>query len=234
MRRFTLYFIIVSIISTACNQHKQNISFHDKPSDEAEITTVIFNASVYPDTLYKQLLLEERSFGIQNGFKGVIKMGKNDQKKSDLESDSLKKELDTAKLYVLIGDSLLSLQKNHLQLKLKTLANLNSESTNDTILNDWFRGINISYKPGEFDLRNLNSKYKYTYTLISKFRRPKSKVFIVGTFSMSSIFFNKKRDRAFVYSTFVCGSLCGEGRDIYLAKRKGKWEIIRKITAWVS
>jgi hypothetical protein len=70
--------------------------------------------------------------------------------------------------------------------------------------------------------------------LNSKFRRPKGKVFIVGTFSMTSIFFNKQRDKAFVYSTFVCGGLCGDGRDIYFAKSNSKWVIVVKITDWVS
>jgi len=226
--------VFILLIFVACKQHKKNVNLQYAPSDEAEITTLVFNASVYPDTMFKEMLLEERSEGIQFGFKGKIKLDKNDQKKFDFQSDSLKKGLDTAKFYVLITDSLLSLQKNYLQSKLINVANIKRESSIDTTLNSWIRGINISHRPAKFDLKNLSSNYNYRYVLSSKFSRPKDKVFIVGTFSMSSIFFNKKRDEAFVYTTFVCGELCGEGRDVYLAKRKGRWVIVMKITDWVS
>ncbi|HEY8781681.1 MAG TPA: hypothetical protein VIM16_08715 [Mucilaginibacter sp.] len=234
MNKFIVPILFTTLIFFACNQREGNSRQNEAFSDEAEITTLIFNASVYPDTTFKEMLLEERSVGIQFGFKGVIKLDKNDQKKFDLESDSLKKELDTAKVYVLIADSLLTLQKNYLQSKLISMVSINGASKTDTTLNNWIRGININDGPKKFDLKNLSSKYNYRCVLNSKFRRPKGNVFIAGTFSMSSVFFNKERNKAFVYTTFVCGGLCGEGRDIYLAKRKGKWVIVWKRTDWVS
>ena len=111
MNKYFAYLFLISIFFVACKQHKKNTISKYSSSDEEEITGLVFNASVYPDTTFKKMLLEERSFGIQLGFKGVIKLDKNDQKKFDLESDSLKKELDTAKIYVLIADSLLSPKK---------------------------------------------------------------------------------------------------------------------------
>jgi hypothetical protein len=234
MNKTIVSILLALLIFLSCNHHDRNSIQKGEDSNELEITTLVFDASVYSDTTYKEMLLEERPIGINFGWKGRIKLSKKDQKKFNLETDSLRNELDTAQLYVLITDSLLEVHANYLQSKPENIKSIEDGINNATLLSAWKKEIVINRKAGRFDLKNLLSKYHYKYLLQSQFRRPKGDVFIAGTFSMSPIFFNKKRDKAFVYSTFVCGSLCGEGRDIYLAKIKGKWEIVGRVSDWVS
>jgi len=46
--------------------------------------------------------------------------------------------------------------------------------------------------------------------------------------------FNRARTKAFLYATFTCGGLCGEGYNIILVKRDGAWKIKRSILMVVS
>jgi len=229
------YFLIpIFIILPFCyGKQKANNNAQYIRSDDAEITTLVFNSSVYPDTIYKKIKLEDGAFLIKLTLSN-IKLNNEATNRLKRGLDTLKQELDTTKPYVLIADSLLSPEKNYSLPKPINLAKYKIKTNIDTTINSWIREIKFNQQPEKFDLKSLLSKYQYQYVLESKFKRPEGKVFIVGTFSMSSIFFNKKRDKAFVYSAFVCGSLCGEGRNIYLAKKNGKWTIVWNKSVWVS
>ena len=55
-----------------------------------------------------------------------------------------------------------------------------------------------------------------------------------GVLTLSEIIFNKKRNRALVSYSFVCGELCGYGNVLVLRKVGEKWKIYRTCEGWVS
>ena len=55
-----------------------------------------------------------------------------------------------------------------------------------------------------------------------------------GVLTLSEIVFNKKRNRALVSYSFVCGELCGYGNVLVLRKVGEKWKIYRTCEGWVS
>lgn len=231
MNRFIRCLIFLALILTACKQHKENIIFHNKPSDEAEITTLIFNATVSSDAIFKKRLLEENSMVLK--MMHGLKLREKDIQQQKRKLDTLKKELDTAKVYVLIADTLVRMHKDYLKGK---FSHSNSRNTlpEFTFLNSWASEININENFGKFNPDNLSHKYKYVYVLADEFKQQGGTVFIAGRFSMSSIFYNSKKNKAFVYTQFVCGGTCGDGEDLYLEKKNGKWSIIARKNDWVS
>jgi len=55
-----------------------------------------------------------------------------------------------------------------------------------------------------------------------------------GVLTLSEIVFNKKRNRALVSYSFVCGELCGYGNVLVLRKVGEKWKIYKTCEGWVS
>jgi hypothetical protein len=55
-----------------------------------------------------------------------------------------------------------------------------------------------------------------------------------GLVTLSEISFNKKRDRALVSFSFVCGELCGYGNVLVLKKVGARWKIHKTCQEWVS
>jgi hypothetical protein len=55
-----------------------------------------------------------------------------------------------------------------------------------------------------------------------------------GLLTLSEIIFNKKRNRALVSYSFVCGELCGYGNVVVLTKVGEKWKIYKTCEGWVS
>lgn len=55
-----------------------------------------------------------------------------------------------------------------------------------------------------------------------------------GVLTLSEIIFNKKRNRALVSYSFVCGELCGYGNVLVLTKVGEKWKIYKTCEGWVS
>jgi hypothetical protein len=55
-----------------------------------------------------------------------------------------------------------------------------------------------------------------------------------GIMAFSRVGFNEKRDRALLYSTISCGSLCGTGHYFLLKRDSGKWVLLKDYMAWIS
>jgi hypothetical protein len=56
----------------------------------------------------------------------------------------------------------------------------------------------------------------------------------VGTVSLSPPGYSRSGDQAVVYVEHGCGSLCGEGRIVWLRRTDGRWRIVRTHGVWVS
>jgi hypothetical protein len=55
-----------------------------------------------------------------------------------------------------------------------------------------------------------------------------------GIMAFSRVGFNKRADRALLYSTISCGWLCGTGYYHLLEKESGKWLVLKSFMAWIS
>ena len=56
----------------------------------------------------------------------------------------------------------------------------------------------------------------------------------IGSISFSRVAFNHSYNRACVYTTFVCGTLCGYGRVHFLKRVNDEWNYIASYHTWVS
>jgi len=231
MNKFIGYFILVTLILTACKRHKEDVNLYHDSTDDAKITTLTFNATVSSDAIFKKMLLDENTVVLK--MMHGLKLSEKDIQQQKRKLDTLKKELDTAKIYVLIADTLIRMHKDYLQGKFSPSNNRNI-LPEFTFLKNWASEININENSGKFNSDNLIHKYKYLYVLESKFKQHGGKAFIAGRFTMSSIFYNSKKNKAFVYSQFVCGGTCGSGEDFYFEKKNGKWSIAAQKNDWVS
>nr|HEV7953993.1 hypothetical protein [Candidatus Acidoferrales bacterium] len=55
-----------------------------------------------------------------------------------------------------------------------------------------------------------------------------------GIISFSHVGFDPTLHEAIVSVSFVCGGLCGSGQRYVLKKKRGRWEVVSKLTLWVS
>jgi len=60
------------------------------------------------------------------------------------------------------------------------------------------------------------------------------KAFQTGLLTLSEIIFDKQHRHAFLYFSFFCGRLCGNGGVLILKKTRGKWKLDKECGGWVS
>ncbi|MFI1771848.1 hypothetical protein [Thalassobellus citreus] len=74
---------------------------------------------------------------------------------------------------------------------------------------------------------------KSNFVKIKRFRNSdEKKEFEVGDISFSKIVFNKNKDSAILYFSFVCGGKCGEGSLVLIKIIDGKWKVEKKYSLW--
>ena len=55
-----------------------------------------------------------------------------------------------------------------------------------------------------------------------------------GVVHFSNVTYHSSGESAVVYVSMLCGSLCGRGQLVFLARKDGKWTITRFVMGWVS
>ncbi len=55
-----------------------------------------------------------------------------------------------------------------------------------------------------------------------------------GLLSFSRVGYNATKDKAFVYASESCGTLCGDGYSFVLTKQKGTWRVAQEKHLWIS
>jgi hypothetical protein len=218
--------VFIILIFVGCKQNKKIVNLQYVSSDEAAITTLSFNATVPSDSLFKKNLLEE--YPPELLF--ILKGSKAYTKKHKRELDTLRKELDTAKIYVFIDDTLVRMPKDYLRTEFKIAKDNNVFDRLYKGVNNWASEININDDAGMFYMKNLAFKYSYRYVLKSNAKPPSGKIFSAGTFRMSAIFFNSNKTKAFVYTEI----LYRKGYEIFFDKKNGKWFMAKKTMSWIS
>jgi hypothetical protein len=217
MKKHLLPSVLILLLFTACKKHQPH-PFNKAyiKSDEGEITTLAFNYTMPADSVFKSTL-PQYTFPTTETEK----------------IQTLKNELDTAKLYVFIADTLVRLPADYLKHQIKNQATA-ADPVKQLVLESWAPEIRISEEPGLFQLKNLAYTYNYVYTMRGKRNRLPKDIISAGVFRMSAIFFNAGKTRAFIYIERRGGTIVAQAFDMFLEKKKGKWFVVLSNRAWVS
>ena len=151
--------------------------------------------------------------------------------------DSLKSILDTAELFVVVNHKIDTLSNSDITDIIETITsnkgNLDYKMNGDTSFNETLRELcNNKLSFDTIDVTKL--KTKSNYQIYSDRYFPKDKVRQIGTVTFSKIAFSSQKDKAAVYTSFVCGGLCGTGQILFFEKLNGIWKYIRIWRMWVS
>ena len=202
----TFFYILISLNFLSCKNPNENIEFDD--FKENEIFDIV------------------ESIIIQDSLR-IIKNGKD--KRYLLES--------LKKLVIIIPEKEKSGIEtiplpffNNVEVK-----NLVGRKINDKIFfteKDSLNIINQNENPENLKLhqRILNKINSISY----EEAKPKYNKENLDLYEMSIPIFSSNNKKAYVQLNNHCGSLCGEGIEIFLEKINGKWKIIYKQRTWVS
>ena len=151
--------------------------------------------------------------------------------------DSLKSILDTAELFVVVNHKIDTLSNSDITDIIETITsnkgNLDYKMNGDTSFNETLRELcNNKLSFDTIDVTKL--KTKSNYQIYSDRYFPKDKVRQIGTVTFSKIAFSSQKDKAAVYTSFVCGGLCGTGQILFFEKVNGIWTYISIWRMWVS
>ena len=124
--------------------------------------------------------------------------------------------------------------------------NLNIESVRKQLPNQgYIEAFNAMKSPSitsrPLDLSKIGKRKELALKYYSEFpegfqiwERENYDFLFPGILEVSRIYFDRKRQFGLLYSSYVCGRLCGEGAIICIHKINDKWVIDKKILLWVS
>ena len=115
---------------------------------------------------------------------------------------------------------------------------LGSESPKDSAsiqagLRQMFQQVPMDYKVVHDSLVTPQQKFLADDFKPSSYR-VKTRHCSIGIISFSNIYFNKERNKGFLYYEFDCGEKCGKGEVLLIAKQDGLWTIEKWIRMWIS
>ncbi|GAA3972562.1 hypothetical protein [Mucilaginibacter dorajii] len=186
-------------------------------SDEATISTLAFNYIMPSDSVYKAHLIKYKFPA-----SATEKIAR------------LTTELDTAKIFVVIGDTLIRLPQDYLKKQSKDVHRSDKDMVKNMVVDSWSPQVDIHETAGTFQMKNLGFAYGYTYTLFNQLKTLPAGSFNAGMFRMSAVFFNADKTKAFAYLEKRGGLVVAQGYDIFLEKKKGKWFVVLCNLDWVS
>ncbi|MDN3582711.1 hypothetical protein [Mucilaginibacter flavus] len=218
MKKLSIAFIGFLLAITSCKQPKpksENKLY--VPSNEASITTLAFNYIMPSDSVYKAHLMK-------------YKFPASETEKIAL----LKTQLDTAKIFIVIADTLIRLPDDYLKKQSKDVHRSDKDMVKNMVVDSWSPQINIHETTGTFQIKNLAFSYNYNYTLFNQLKTLPTGSFNAGMFRMSAVFFNTDKTKAFAYLEKRGGLVVAQGYDIFMEKKKGKWFVVLCNLDWVS
>jgi len=231
MKKPLLLLSITLIAISACKQKAGKKTDVATYADEVMLTTLAIKATVEPDTMFKKMTIEMQQVMLKP-------IANYKPAKKEIDSmlrriDTLKKNLDTSKIYLLISDTLSRLPPDYLAKYYKNQPNdLDIDSTGRLIKTFW-KEIKIDTVSTRINKR-FKSPYNYKCIFEGNVNPSLKPRFIAGRFAMSVINFNTARNNAFIYTTYSCGSLCGSRQDLYFEKKGNTWRLVRRVGIWVS
>ncbi|MFT3902230.1 MAG: hypothetical protein QM727_03615 [Niabella sp.] len=151
--------------------------------------------------------------------------------------DSVRQLLSTAELFVVVNHKIDTLPKSDIESILKTISfnrdNMKYKIKGDTSFNDAIRELcNNKLDFDTIDVRELRTKFNYK--IYSDRNFPDDKIHKIGTVRLSKIAFSDNRSKAAVYTSFICGGLCGSGQILFFQKINRAWNYINSWDLWVA
>lgn len=167
MKQSILPILLSGLLLISCSRQEKRKLKTNQSSDEKQITTLAFYASVEPDDVFiKNLMMQEDV--MLKSYKSIIKdpiqrhISINEE---ESRIDSLKKMLRKKSIFILIMDTLNVVSPNYFRDKLAGLNN-NAELNLDTdSLKSWWREIQITHASGNFQMMNIVRKYHPAHLL---------------------------------------------------------------------
>jgi hypothetical protein len=151
--------------------------------------------------------------------------------------DSLKQILDTAELFVIVNHKIDTLSNSDITSIQETLSanknNLEYKISGDTSFNEAIKELcNNKLTFDTIDATKLRTQFKYKIYTDREF--PKDKVRQIGTVRFSKVAYSSDRKKSVVYTSLICGGLCGSGQILFFEKLNGVWKYIKSWDMWVS
>lgn len=154
--------------------------------------------------------------------------------------DSLLQLFDTVKLFISIDKKLMLFSKSdHNEYIIKNTNDYFKYSLkiSDTAYFALFQRLvsDTILLEKRMDLEGIHSEYNYTIIPLDSVESYRNKGFrIVENYKISRIIFNEKYDKACFYYQINCGHLCAAGYLIFIERRNGIWNIVKKHQLWIS
>jgi len=242
MKKFFCCLLLIIIIFLGFNSFKRLHITDSLATDEQQIMALVVNITVPRDTTFKKLYLRDNSSYLFTSHDFSKIQTKQDSmvftlyKQQKQKLDSISKVLDTSKIYVFLEDTLNKVRSVYLNSKVKDLKSSYYKTWDkDGIIGTWAREIKSpAYK---LDLKKVNPdslNHMFRYLFASLRKQLPEKGIVAGTIRMSSIFYNTKKTKAFVYSEFFRNYNYILERHILVEKRQDKWIIVKIMYDWGS
>jgi hypothetical protein len=213
-----LQLILALLIFASCRNPKPHlVNKLYVPSDEAKITTLAVNYIMPSDSVLKAHLIKYKFPASETN-----------------NIEQLKNQLDTARLYVFIADTLIRIPEDYLKKQAKNRHRSDKDMVKNMLIDSWAPEVIVDEKPGLFQMKNLAFTHNYEYTLYNQRKKLPAVFFNAGMFRMSAVFFNQDRTKAFAYIEKRGGLVVAQGYDIFLEKKKGNWFVVLCDMDWAS
>jgi hypothetical protein len=229
MNKLIITFLTIFIISCG--------NLVDRPKidqDSKDILNLAFDNSVGADSIWRY------NFKIPPVNPSLLygkKISSLENKKFLRWQDSLKCILDTLELFMVIHHKIDTLTTADIFDIIETITsnkkNITDNLNGDTSFNEALKEL-CNNKLVFDTLETEKFITRFNYKIYSDRLFPDDKFKQVGTVSFSKVGFSSKKDKAVIYTSFMCGRLCGNGRIFFYEKIMGKWRYIRTWERWVS
>jgi hypothetical protein len=230
---FKMYKLLIAILTLSIYSCKTSVDLNKLDQDTQEIYNLSLDITTGSDTIVRYHLRIPPTPSQLYG----DKVGKQETVKYQKRIDSLKAMLDTIQLFVVVNHKIDTLHSSDVQNILETItsnkSNLDYKMKGDTSFNETL--IALCNNKISFDTIEVTElKTQFNYEIYSDRVFPNDKYRQIGTVSFSKVAFSNKKDKAAIYTSFMCGRLCGTGQILFFEKKNSKWQYIRTWEMWVS
>jgi hypothetical protein len=225
-----LLIAILTLLIYSCNT---SVDTNKLDQDSQEIYTLSLANSTGSDTIFRYHVRIPPTPPQLYG----DKVGKLELAKYQQRLDSLKSMLDTLQVFVVINHKVDTLHSSEVQEIIKTItfnkSNLEYKMKGDTSFNETLSELCTNKL--SFDTIDVTKlKTQFNYKIYSDRVFPRDKYRQIGTVSFSKVAFSRNKRKAAVYTSFICGRLCGTGQILFFEKVNGNWKFIKTWDMWVS
>lgn len=230
-------FICILILFVACKPAANN-----KPqltADEYAVINAVLKAVIPADTTYKasvNFLNQPPLFPPPYPPGYTAKKIRAEKLAWAQHADSVKKMLDTARLYVFINDSMGHFPGHYLiGIGKGTKEGLSAAGfKNPLAVKQIALNVDTITQAQRFTRGLIRPLPHYTTIFYTGRAQLPEKRYTPGLYAISRVCFNKTKTLACVYTDSYCGEKCGRGTLFFLVKQAGVWIIIDSDMIWIA